>query len=115
MIQTLTLRRLAIAFTLAIASAVSATTSPTSQVKQIVQMGGRWGNGNAGGFYFYLVNMPADIEYFIVRPTDVGVKAFLTQCELSLSVGRPITVEYDKTNFVAGTKYEGDLRAITIQ
>lgn len=107
-------QRLIFALTLLSATSLFAATSPTSPVRSIFQMGGRWGNGNAGGFFFSLVNMPADIEYFIVRPNDVAMKAFLTQCELSLTLGRPITVEYDKTNAV-GTKYEGDLKSILIQ
>lgn len=86
--------------------------TPPSKVAFVVTLGSRWKNDNRGGFTFGIENMPSDIEYFIVRPMDLGLEMFLSQLLAALTSDREVRVEYVNTNVQPSGKYEGDVIAI---
>jgi hypothetical protein len=78
-------------------------------------LGSNWGNENKGGFIFALNPNPANIEYFIVRPMDVGLELFLSLALAARANSLRLEVEYRKTNLTESGKYEGDVVAITVK
>lgn len=87
-------------------------TSQPGRVTRVNVMGSRWLNENRGGFTFSINSMPSDIDYFIVRPLDLGLELFFTQLLTAQSHDRNVSIDYVRTNPTGGGKYEGDVIAI---
>lgn len=86
------------------------------EVMEIVTLGSKWGNENRGGFYFNLKShMPGDVDYFIVRPMDLGLEVFLTQLLSAISNTRQVEIHYEKEVPTENAgKFEGDVVAIKL-
>lgn len=87
--------------------------SEASVVAYVITMGSRWRDDNRGGFYFgFPSNMPSGIEYFIVKPMDVGLELFFTQLMTAMGNNRAVRVEYVVGGNSYGGKKEGDVVAL---
>lgn len=87
--------------------------SEANNVAWVIAMGSKWPDDRRGGFYFGLVPpMPTNIEYFIVKPMDLGLDLFFAQLMTALANDRNMRVEYVVGGTSYGGKKEGEVVAL---
>lgn len=95
------------------AAAYSQTSANVGAPTRVNIMGSNWGNTNKGGFYFYTASQPSGVDYFIIRPTDVGLEMFLSQILTAKARNWPLVISYTLAS-CGMTKCEADVSKIEV-
>lgn len=82
-------------FIIALASFDSFSASHSGKVSKINMYGGEYSNSWRGSILYRIDNMPAGVNYFYVRQTDIAFQTFLSTLLSAKHAKATLTIHYD--------------------